>query len=116
MNLTLNKRKNSPFRAHKTKDKREIDRRTIEYHPEMPEDFSDGLKDLLNGLLNKKPTERLGNGGAKDIMVSFRVSGTIENPIRPDFFMHLDTRMVQRGRLAKIKPSWIRSTANTAKG
>ena len=68
--MTLNKRKNSPFRAHKTKDKREIDRRTIEYHPEMPEDFSDGLKDLLNGLLNKKPAERLGNGGAKDIMVS----------------------------------------------
>ena len=59
----------SPFRAHKTKDKREIDRRTIEYHPEMPEDFSDGLKDLLNGLLNKKPAERLGTGGAKDIMV-----------------------------------------------
>ena len=69
--MTLNKRKNSPFRAHKTKDKREIDRRTIEYHPEMPEDFSDGLKDLLNGLLNKKPAERLGNGGAKDIMVRF---------------------------------------------
>ena len=59
----------SPFRAHKTKDKREIDRRTIEYHPEMPEDFSDGLKDLLNGLLNKKPAERLGHNGAKDIMV-----------------------------------------------
>lgn len=61
-------RGHSPFRAHKTKDKREIDRRTIEYHPEMPEDFSDGLKDLLNGLLNKKPAERLGTGGAKDIM------------------------------------------------
>ena len=37
----------------------------------MPEDFSDGLKDLLNGLLNKKPAERLGHNGAKDIMVRF---------------------------------------------
>ena len=60
----------SPFRAHKTKDKREIDRRTIEYNPEMPDEFSDDLKDLVNGLLQKKPSERLGHNGAQELMVS----------------------------------------------
>ena len=60
----------SPFRAHKTKDKREIDRRTIEHNPEMPDEFSDDLKDLVNGLLQKKPSERLGHNGAQELMVS----------------------------------------------
>ena len=62
----------SPFRAHKTKDKREIDRRTIEYNPEMPDEFSDDLKDLVNGLLQKKPSERLGHNGAQELMVRFK--------------------------------------------
>jgi len=61
-------RGHSPFRAHKTKDKREIDRRTIEYNPEMPDEFSDDLKDLVNGLLQKKPSERLGHNGAQELM------------------------------------------------
>jgi beta-adrenergic-receptor kinase len=61
-------RGHSPFRAHKTKDKREIDRRTIEHHPELPEEFSEDLKSLLNGLLNKKPHDRLGHNGASEIM------------------------------------------------
>lgn len=59
----------SPFRSNKAKDKREIDRRTLEYKPEMPQDFTPELQDLLNGLLTKDPKKRLGTGGAKDIMV-----------------------------------------------
>ena len=70
MNYNLRDKNNfSPFRAHKTKDKREIDRRTIEHNPEMPEDFSDDLKGLITGLLNKKPSERLGHKGAQELMV-----------------------------------------------
>lgn len=36
----------------------------------MPDEFSDDLKDLVNGLLQKKPSERLGHNGAQELMVS----------------------------------------------
>lgn len=36
----------------------------------MPEEFSDDLKDLVNGLLQKKPSERLGHNGAQELMVN----------------------------------------------
>ncbi|CBY38063.1 unnamed protein product [Oikopleura dioica] len=58
----------SPFRSAKAKDKREIDRRTLEYNPEMPQDFTPELQNLLNGLLTKDPSKRLGHDSAKDIM------------------------------------------------
>ena len=61
----------SPFRSAKAKDKREIDRRTLEYTPEMPQDFTPDLQNLLNGFLTKDPSKRLGHDGAKDIMVIF---------------------------------------------
>ena len=68
----------SPFRAHKTKDKREIDRRTLEHHPDLPEEFSPGLRNLLNGLLEKDPTKRLGRNGPKDIMVILSLKKSCE--------------------------------------
>lgn len=41
----------SPFRQHKTKDKHEIDRMTLTMNVELPESFTDGLRQLLEGLL-----------------------------------------------------------------
>ena len=102
----------SPFRAHKTKDKREIDRRTIEYNPEMPDEFSDDLKDLVNGLLQKKPSERLGHNGAQELMVRFK------NPWTGSGIptLTLESFMVQRSGLGSTKSSWLRSPADTSQG
>uniref|UniRef100_A0A0K2UWM9 G protein-coupled receptor kinase n=1 Tax=Lepeophtheirus salmonis TaxID=72036 RepID=A0A0K2UWM9_LEPSM len=41
----------SPFRQHKTKDKHEIDRMTLTMTVELPDTFSDCLRDLLESLL-----------------------------------------------------------------
>ena len=41
----------SPFRQHKTKDKHEIDRMTLTMNVELPDSFSNALKQLLEGLL-----------------------------------------------------------------
>lgn len=41
----------SPFRQHKTKDKHEIDRMTLTMNVELPDTFSQELKNLLEGLL-----------------------------------------------------------------
>ena len=49
----------SPFRQHKTKDKHEIDRMTLTMNVELPDTFSQALRDLLEALLQvnifKKP-------------------------------------------------------------
>ena len=41
----------SPFRQHKTKDKHEIDRMTLTMNVELPDTFSQALRDLLEALL-----------------------------------------------------------------
>ncbi len=41
----------SPFRQHKTKDKHEIDRMTLTMNVELPDTFSQSLRNLLEGLL-----------------------------------------------------------------
>ena len=41
----------SPFRQHKTKDKHEIDRMTLTMNVELPDTFSQELRNLLEGLL-----------------------------------------------------------------
>lgn len=41
----------SPFRQHKTRDKHEIDRMTLTMNVELPDTFSQALRDLLEGLL-----------------------------------------------------------------
>ncbi|KXJ11686.1 beta-adrenergic receptor kinase 2 isoform X1 [Exaiptasia diaphana] len=50
----------SPFRQHKTKDKHEIDRLTLTYDVEYPDSFSEEMKELLSGLLNRDVSNRLG--------------------------------------------------------
>ncbi|XP_027037002.1 G protein-coupled receptor kinase 3-like isoform X1 [Pocillopora verrucosa] len=54
----------SPFRQHKTKDKHEIDRLTLTYDVEYPETFSEEMKSLLAGLLNRDVPSRLGCRGS----------------------------------------------------
>ena len=41
----------SPFRQHKTKDKHEIDRMTLTMNVELPDTFSQELRDMLESLL-----------------------------------------------------------------
>ncbi|KAL5288004.1 ADRBK2 family protein [Megaselia abdita] len=53
----------SPFRQHKTKDKHEIDRMTLTMNVELPDSFSNELKDLLEGLLQRDVDKRLGCKG-----------------------------------------------------
>ncbi|KAG1691855.1 G protein-coupled receptor kinase 1 [Nymphon striatum] len=53
----------SPFRQHKTKDKHEIDRMTLTMNVELPESFSQELKNLLEGLLQRDVDKRLGCRG-----------------------------------------------------
>nr|XP_044988614.1 beta-adrenergic receptor kinase 2 isoform X2 [Jaculus jaculus] len=53
----------SPFRQHKTKDKHEIDRMTLAGNVELPETFSPELKSLLEGLLQREVSQRLGCQG-----------------------------------------------------
>ncbi|MEQ2215740.1 Beta-adrenergic receptor kinase 2, partial [Xenoophorus captivus] len=53
----------SPFRQHKTKDKHEIDRMTLTMNVELPDSFTPELKDLLEGLLQRDVSKRLGCQG-----------------------------------------------------
>jgi beta-adrenergic-receptor kinase len=53
----------SPFRQHKVKDKSEIDRMTMTMNVELPNSFSDPLRSLLEGLLQREVRKRLGCGG-----------------------------------------------------
>ncbi|XP_013373419.1 PREDICTED: beta-adrenergic receptor kinase 2 isoform X3 [Chinchilla lanigera] len=59
----------SPFRQHKTKDKHEIDRMTLTVNVELPDAFSPELKSLLEGLLQREVSKRLGchGGGAQEV-------------------------------------------------
>ncbi|ELW66478.1 Beta-adrenergic receptor kinase 2 [Tupaia chinensis] len=62
-------RGHSPFRQHKTKDKHEIDRMTLTVNVELPDTFSPELKSLLEGLLQREVSKRLGchGGGAQEV-------------------------------------------------
>uniref|UniRef100_A0A3Q2I3E5 G protein-coupled receptor kinase n=1 Tax=Equus caballus TaxID=9796 RepID=A0A3Q2I3E5_HORSE len=62
-------RGHSPFRQHKTKDKHEIDRMTLTVNVELPDTFSPELKSLLQGLLQRDVSKRLGchGGGALEV-------------------------------------------------
>ncbi|XP_077916964.1 G protein-coupled receptor kinase 3 isoform X3 [Halichoerus grypus] len=62
-------RGHSPFRQHKTKDKHEIDRMTLTVNVELPEAFSPELRSLLEGLLQRDASKRLGchGGGAQEV-------------------------------------------------
>ncbi|XP_053758204.1 beta-adrenergic receptor kinase 2 isoform X2 [Panthera pardus] len=62
-------RGHSPFRQHKTKDKHEIDRMTLTVNVELPEAFSPELRALLEGLLQRDASKRLGcrGGGAQEV-------------------------------------------------
>ncbi|XP_025789340.1 beta-adrenergic receptor kinase 2 [Puma concolor] len=62
-------RLHSPFRQHKTKDKHEIDRMTLTVNVELPEAFSPELRALLEGLLQRDASKRLGcrGGGAQEV-------------------------------------------------
>uniref|UniRef100_A0A670JS92 G protein-coupled receptor kinase n=1 Tax=Podarcis muralis TaxID=64176 RepID=A0A670JS92_PODMU len=62
-------RGHSPFRQHKTKDKHEIDRMTLTVNVELPESFSPELKSLLEGLLQRDVSKRLGcqGSGAQEV-------------------------------------------------
>ncbi|KAI9562065.1 G-protein-coupled receptor kise [Daphnia sinensis] len=53
----------SPFRQHKTKDKHEIDRMTLTMNVELPDNFSNELRTLLEGLLHRDVDKRLGCRG-----------------------------------------------------
>lgn len=83
----------SPFRQHKTKDKHEIDRLTLTYDVEYPESFSEEMKSLLAGLLNRDVPSRLGCRG----------SGAIE--VRQhEFFKSNDWKLVE---LLKYPPPLV---------
>ncbi|XP_049593497.1 beta-adrenergic receptor kinase 2 isoform X3 [Syngnathus scovelli] len=56
-------RGHSPFRQHKTKDKHEIDRMTLTMNVELPDSFTAELKELLEGLLQRDVSKRLGCQG-----------------------------------------------------
>uniref|UniRef100_A0A8C0D964 [beta-adrenergic-receptor] kinase n=1 Tax=Balaenoptera musculus TaxID=9771 RepID=A0A8C0D964_BALMU len=56
-------RGHSPFRQHKTKDKHEIDRMTLTMNVELPDIFSPELQSLLEGLLQRDVSKRLGCHG-----------------------------------------------------
>uniref|UniRef100_A0A8C6XRY8 G protein-coupled receptor kinase n=1 Tax=Naja naja TaxID=35670 RepID=A0A8C6XRY8_NAJNA len=62
-------RGHSPFRQHKTKDKHEIDRMTLTMNVELPDSFSPELQSLLEGLLQRDATKRLGcqGSGAQEV-------------------------------------------------
>lgn len=62
-------RGHSPFRQHKTKDKHEIDRMTLTMNVELPDSFTPELKSLLEGLLQRDVSKRLGcqGGSAQEV-------------------------------------------------
>ncbi|XP_020613652.1 beta-adrenergic receptor kinase 2-like [Orbicella faveolata] len=83
----------SPFRQHKTKDKHEIDRLTLTYDVEYPESFTEDMKSLLAGLLNRDVPSRLGCRG----------SGAVEVRQHP-YFANLDWKLVE---LLKYPPPLV---------
>ena len=80
-------RGHSPFRQHRVKDKHEIDRMTMTMDIELPNSFSEELKDLLEALLARDVENRLGCGprGADEVK---------EHP----FFADLDWQLVYLGK------------------
>ncbi|XP_072013142.1 G protein-coupled receptor kinase 3-like isoform X1 [Amphiura filiformis] len=56
-------RGHSPFRQHRTKDKNEIDRMTLSMDVEFPENMTEEMKSILQGLLKREVSERLGCEG-----------------------------------------------------
>ncbi|XP_036209813.1 beta-adrenergic receptor kinase 2 isoform X3 [Myotis myotis] len=62
-------RGHSPFRQHKTKDKHEIDRMTLTVNVDLPDAFSPELRSLLEGLLQREVSKRLGchGGGSQEV-------------------------------------------------
>uniref|UniRef100_A0A6P6Y3W6 [G-protein-coupled receptor] kinase n=1 Tax=Dermatophagoides pteronyssinus TaxID=6956 RepID=A0A6P6Y3W6_DERPT len=83
----------SPFRQHKTKDKHEIDRMTLTMNVELPNSFSNELRNLLEGLLHRDVDKRLGcrGNGADEVK---------EHP----FFKGIDWQLVY---LQKYPPTLI---------
>ncbi|XP_071479220.1 G protein-coupled receptor kinase 3-like isoform X2 [Diadema antillarum] len=53
----------SPFRQHKTKDKHEIDRMTLTMDVEFPDKMTEEMRSLLQGLLQREVSSRLGCQG-----------------------------------------------------
>ncbi|ELK18617.1 Beta-adrenergic receptor kinase 2 [Pteropus alecto] len=77
-------RGHSPFRQHKTKDKHEIDRMTLTVNVELPEAFSPELKSLLEGLLQRDVSKRLGcRGGGRMQSRTFSISSIIKDTTAP---------------------------------
>eukprot|EP00794_Sanderia_malayensis_P014404 gene14404-15904_t len=56
-------RGHSPFRQQKTKDKYEIDKMTLTMDIKLPDEFSDSMRSLLNGFLQRDVPLRLGCRG-----------------------------------------------------
>nr|XP_025123216.1 beta-adrenergic receptor kinase 2 isoform X4 [Bubalus bubalis] len=83
----------SPFRQHKTKDKHEIDRMTLTMNVELPDVFSPELKSLLEGLLQRDVSKRLGCHG-----------GSAQELKTHDFFRGIDWQHVY---LQKYPPPLI---------
>ncbi|MBZ3877394.1 Beta-adrenergic receptor kinase 2 [Sciurus carolinensis] len=75
-------RGHSPFRQHKTKDKHEIDRMTLTMNVELPDTFSPELKSLLEGLLQREVSQRLGcrGGGLSADGPGCRIQGGSASP------------------------------------
>uniref|UniRef100_A0A287B9D0 G protein-coupled receptor kinase n=1 Tax=Sus scrofa TaxID=9823 RepID=A0A287B9D0_PIG len=65
-------RGHSPFRQHKTKDKHEIDRMTLTMNVELPDIFSPELKSLLESLLQRDVSKRLGCHGGGPLLCIFQ--------------------------------------------
>ncbi|XP_069475481.1 G protein-coupled receptor kinase 3 isoform X1 [Ambystoma mexicanum] len=86
-------RGHSPFRQHKTKDKHEIDRMTLTMNVELPDSFTPELKDLLEGLLQRDVSKRLGCQG-----------GSAQEVKEHDFFKGIDWQQVY---LQKYPPPLI---------
>uniref|UniRef100_A0AAF6YGR0 G protein-coupled receptor kinase n=1 Tax=Bos taurus TaxID=9913 RepID=A0AAF6YGR0_BOVIN len=86
-------RGHSPFRQHKTKDKHEIDRMTLTMNVELPDVFSPELKSLLEGLLQRDVSKRLGCHG-----------GSAQELKTHDFFRGIDWQHVY---LQKYPPPLI---------
>ncbi|XP_065054623.1 G protein-coupled receptor kinase 3-like [Rhopilema esculentum] len=56
-------RGHSPFRQQKTKDKYEIDKMTLTMDIKFPDEFSDSMRSLLSGFLQRDVSQRLGCRG-----------------------------------------------------
>eukprot|EP00111_Clytia_hemisphaerica_P013800 TCONS_00040616-protein len=86
-------RGHSPFRQQKTKDKHEIDKLTLTMDVKFPDEFSDVMKSLLGGLLQRNVPKRLGCQGKG----SLEVKGH-------EYFKDLEWKQVE---LLKLTPPLI---------